>query len=65
MSEEKTARKTHTSTNVKRRYNAKVYATVSAQLPKDLVARFKEKCASEGVSIASVLKKAMQEYLDE
>lgn len=62
MPEEK--RKTHTSTEVKRRYNSKTYATVIAQLPKDLVADFKEKCASEGVSQASVIKQAIENYLN-
>lgn len=62
MPEEK--RKTHTSAEVKRRYNDKTYATVIAQLPKDLVAAFKEKCAAQGVSQASVIKQAIEEYLN-
>ncbi len=62
MSEEK--RKTHTSTEVKRRYNSKVYKTVIAQLPNDLVDAFKAKCAAEGVSQASVIKQAIENYLN-
>lgn len=58
-------RKTHTSTAVKQRYNNKVYSTVKAQLPKDLVARFKEKCKAEGISQAQVVKKAIEEFLGE
>lgn len=61
MPEEK--RKTHTSTEVKRRYNSKTYTTVIAQLPKDLVAAFKEKCASQGVSQASVIRQAIEDFL--
>lgn len=58
-------RKTHTSTAVKRRYNEKVYARVTVDAPKQLVADFKQKCADNGVSVASVMKKAMEEYLKE
>ena len=63
MAEEK--RKTHTSTAVKARYNAKVYDTVRAQLPKELVAAFKAKCTERGVSQAQVLKDAIQKFLEE
>ncbi len=58
-----TKRKTHTSSEVKARYNAKVYSNLSLKLPKELVANFKEKCSEEGVSQASVIKKAIEEYL--
>lgn len=60
---EEIKRKTHTSTEVKARYNQKVYDRVGCQLPKELVARFKEKCAAEGVSQASIIKAAIEEYL--
>lgn len=56
-------RKTHTSNEVKRRYNNKVYATVSAELPKELVAQFKELCKAQGVSQASVIKSALEEFV--
>ena len=65
MPEEAPKRKTHTSSEVKRRYNDKVYSTVKAQLPKDLVARFKEKCKAEGISQAQVVKKAIEAFLAE
>lgn len=57
------ARKTHTSSEVKRRYNNKVYEKVFAELPKEIVIPFKEKCKAEGISQASILKKAIEEYL--
>lgn len=57
--------KTKTSTAVKRRYNEKVYTKIQAQLPKDLVAQFKEACLKRGVSQASVFKKAMEDFLAE
>lgn len=65
MPDNEIKRKTHTSSEVKRRYNDKVYSTVKAQLPKDLVARFKEKCKAEGISQAQVVKRAIEEFLGE
>lgn len=59
------ARKTTTSTAVKRRYNEKVYSQVACQLPKDLVARFKEKCKELEVSQASVIRESIEEFLNE
>lgn len=61
MSEE--TKKPRTSSAVKRKYNSKVYATVTAQLPKELVAEFKAKCARDGVSQASVIKDAIEMFL--
>ncbi len=58
-------RKTHTSSEVKRRYNNKVYSTIQAQLPKELVADFKTACKERGVSQASVLKQAIESFLNE
>ena len=59
------ARKTYTSTEVKRRYNEKVYAHLSYQLPKDLVEKFKEKCAAYEISQASVIRDAIEKFLAE
>ncbi len=64
MDEQKT-RKTKTSSAVKNRYNSKVYSSVTAMLPKDLVAQFKEKCKEVGVSQAQVVKKAIETFLEE
>ena len=61
MAEEK--RKTHTSSEVKRRYNAKAYARIGVELPKDLVAAFKEKCQQTGISQAAVVKEAVERFL--
>lgn len=57
-------RKTHTSTDVKRRYNEKVYSQVSFSAPKDFVAEFRALCKANNVSQAQVLKQAMQDYID-
>lgn len=56
-------RKTKTSSAVKQRYNQKTYGAVTAYLPKELVADFKEKCAAEGVPQAQIIKKAIEEFL--
>lgn len=63
--DEQPKRKTHTSTAVKNRYNQKTYTVVKASLPKDLAARFKEKCIADGISQAQVIKKAVEEFLGE
>ncbi len=61
MPEEK--RKTHTSTAVKQRYNTKTYDVISVRIPKDLAAAFEEKSAAEGISQASIIKAAIEDYL--
>lgn len=58
-------RKTSTSTAVKARYNNKVYSQLAFKLPKELVKSFKEKCANEGVSQAQVIKRAIEEFLEQ
>ena len=58
-------KRSHTSTEVKRRYNSKVYANVGAELPKELVIPFKEKCKQLGISQASVLREAIEKFLEE
>lgn len=57
--------KHYTSTEIKRRYNNKVYSKIQAELPSELVAKFKEKCEQYGVSQASVFRKAMEEFIEE
>lgn len=52
-----------TSTKVKRKYNDRVYGKIQAELPKDIVEQFKEKCKIEGVSQASVLKTSIEAFL--
>lgn len=62
---EEKKRKTTTSTAVKARYNNKVYDQISFKLQKDLVKRFKAKCAAEGVPQAQIIKKAIEEFLEQ
>ena len=54
-----------TSSEVKDRYNAKVYAQVSVKLKKDLVARWETQIALEGIGKAEFIRRAIQEYLGE
>ena len=58
-----TKRKTHTSTEVKRRYNEKTYDRISISVPKEMAAAFKAVCAARGESQAQVLKRAIEAYL--
>ena len=61
MSEEK--KKPRTSSAVKQKYNTKTYDVIAVRIPKDLSAAFKEKSAVEGISQASIIKAAIEEYL--
>ena len=56
-------RKTRTSTQVKERYNQKTYTRIQASLPKDLAARFKEKCENDGIPQEQIIKKAVIDFL--
>lgn len=58
-----TNRKTTTSTEVKRRYNNKVYSKIQAELPKDTVAAFRAKCKETGVSQAQIILEAIEKFL--
>ena len=54
-----------TSTEAKRRYNDSVYSKIQCELPKDTVAAFKQKCQQTGVSQASVIKDAIEKFIQE
>lgn len=62
---EKPKRKTHTSTAVKRRYNNKVYSRAYADLPSDLLTAFKNIIAAKGITIAAVLRKVIEQYIED
>ena len=61
MAEEK--RMTQTSTAVKTRYNETVSDVMSARVPKELAAAFREKCTAEGIPQAQIIKKAIEDFL--
>lgn len=58
-------RKTRTSTAVKARYNSKVYDVISVRVPKEMAAAFKAKCAETGTVQAQIIKKAIEDFLNE
>lgn len=62
---EKPKRKTTTSTEVKNRYNKKVYDSIIVRIPKETAAAFKEKCAAEGIPQAQIIKKAIEEFISQ
>lgn len=45
-------------------YSNKTYARVYADLPKELVSKFKETVAANGTSTAAVFRKSLERYLD-
>ena len=57
------ARKTKTSTEVKARYNNKVYDVISVRVPKDMAAAFKAKCQETGTAQAQIVKRAIEDFL--
>lgn len=56
-------RKTKTSSAVKNRYNNKVYDSIIVRVPKEMASAFKEKCITNGIPQAQIIKKAIEEYL--
>lgn len=57
-------RKTVTSTEVKRRYNQKVYSQISFSTPKELVEKFRGICRNIGISQASVFKNFIADFVE-
>lgn len=58
-------RKTKTSTEVKNRYNKKVYDSIIVRVPKETAEAFKTKCAAEGIPQAQIIKKAIADFLEQ
>lgn len=54
-----------TSWQVKAKYNKKVYKSISAQLPKDLVSRWEEKLKTDGIGKTEFIRNAIKTYLGE
>lgn len=63
--EEKPKRKTYTSSAVKNRYKKKMYTRILADLPKDMVAEFKELAAANGTTISAIMREAVERYISE
>ena len=62
---EQPKRKTKTSSEVKNRYNKKVYDSITVRVPKDLAQAFKRKCNEQGIPQAQIVKKAINDFLNE
>ena len=58
------ARKTQTSSAVKRRYNDKTYDRISVSVKKDTAQAFKDKCNALGIPYSQVLHKAIEDFLN-
>ena len=57
-------RKTHTSTQVKQRYNDKVYTAMTFRIPNELASEFKRICVNNDLSQAKIIKDAMQRIVE-
>ena len=58
-------RKTHTSTEVKRRYNAKTYTRIALDVRNETATAYKAKCDKLGIPYSAPLHKAIKEFLAE
>ena len=58
-----TKRKTFTSTEVKNRYNDKVYTALTVRVPKDLAEAFKEKSKASGTPQRQIFIDAIEKFL--
>lgn len=63
--EEKPKRKTHTSTEVKSRYNKKTYDRISLYVHKDKAQAYKAKCEEKGIAYSEPLHKAIDDFLNQ
>lgn len=63
--EEMKKRKTTTSTAVKMRYNKKTYDRIYAMIPKETAAAFRQKCIDKGIPQAQIIKKAIDDFLNQ
>lgn len=54
-----------TSSQVKQRYNSKVYKQVSVQLKKELVGQWEAALAADGTGKAEFIRNAIEGYLEE
>lgn len=64
MPEAKAKRKTHTSSEVKRRYNDKTYDRLTIMVRKEISKQYKDKCESLGITYSQPLHEAIQKFLN-
>lgn len=53
-----------TSSEVKNRWNKNHYSPITVQLPIETVERFREKCKAEGISQTSIIRDAIEAFLE-
>ena len=58
-------RKTKTSTEVKTRYNQKAYDVIAVRVPKEMAEAFKATCTAEDTPQAQIIKRAIEEFLQQ
>ena len=58
-------RKTKTSSAVKNRYNSRVYGSIIVRVPKEKAEAFKAKCNVEGIPQAQIIKRAIDQFLEQ
>ena len=61
--QEKPKRKTHTSNEVKKRYNDKTYDRITIVVRKETAAAYKAKCNAQGIPYSAPLHEAIENYL--
>lgn len=60
------ARKTHTSSEVKNRYNAKTYKRFTVSVKKDIAEQFEEKLKEKGIeNYSTIFHDAIDRFLNE
>lgn len=63
--EDTNKRKTHTSTEVKKRYNQKTYTQIIVSVKKEIAAEYKEKCDNAGIPYSKPLHEAILKFIEE
>ena len=58
-------RKTKTSTEVKTRYNQKTYDVIAVRVPKETAEAFKAKCTAKDIPQAQIIKRAIEDFLQQ
>ena len=56
-------RKTFTSTEVKNRYNDKVYKATTVRIPKEIAEAFRIKCDETGTPQRQIILQAIEKFL--
>lgn len=56
-------KKTHTSTEVKNRYNKKTYTRISLSVKNDIAEKYKAKCKEKNIPYVAPLHEAINNFL--